>query len=88
MSQDLILNVTVPAECEVGSTINVLFEGKYYQVTVPSGAPGRTIEVTVPATEQTAAKAVASGENESTSAAAAAATGGGMEFHIIYIWNI
>ncbi len=55
MSQDLILNVTVPPECEVGSIINVLFEGKYYQVTVPAGAPGKTIEVTVPATEQTPA---------------------------------
>ena len=75
MSQDLTLNATVPAECEIGSTINVLFEGKYYQVTVPSGAPGKTIEVTVPATEQTAA--LSSGEIESTSAAAAATTGGG-----------
>jgi hypothetical protein len=79
MSQDLVLNVTVPAECEIGSVINVLFEGKYYQVTVPEGAPGKTIEVTVPASEQQASQLASSGDSAADSPAATGGGGGGAE---------
>ena len=42
------LQVDIPHSCEVGSTINVQYEGKYYQIIVPAGAPGNSIQVILP----------------------------------------
>ena len=42
------LQVNIPHDCEVGSTINVEYEGKYYQVIIPQNAPGSSIQVVLP----------------------------------------
>lgn len=45
---ETILHVNIPADVAVGTCINVQYEGRYYEVIVPEGAPGNQIQVTVP----------------------------------------
>jgi len=47
-TQTVTLQVNIPPEVAVGSTINVLFEGNYYSIIVPEGSPGNTIQVVLP----------------------------------------
>lgn len=46
-SQSVSLSVDIPADCNAGSTINVLYEDKYYEIVVPEGGPGKTIQVII-----------------------------------------
>lgn len=47
-SETITLQVEIPLTCQVGSIINVLFEGNYYEVIVPEGSPGTSIQVVLP----------------------------------------
>lgn len=45
--EEIVLHVSVPSTCQVGSKINVMYEGKYYEVVVPPNGPGNTIQVSI-----------------------------------------
>jgi len=45
--QDVVLSVSVPESCAVGTAINVEYDGKYYCIEVPEGGPGNTIQVMI-----------------------------------------
>uniref|UniRef100_A0A7S0XBN5 Uncharacterized protein n=1 Tax=Chromulina nebulosa TaxID=96789 RepID=A0A7S0XBN5_9STRA len=48
ISDTITLEVAIPDNVEVGSTVNVLYEGNYYQILVPENAPGKSIQVVLP----------------------------------------
>eukprot|EP01035_Chromulina_nebulosa_P032978 gene32978-44124_t len=45
ISDTITLEVAIPDNVEVGSTVNVLYEGNYYQMLIRENAPGKSIEV-------------------------------------------
>lgn len=48
MDNFFYLNVAIPPNCEVGSQISVCYEDNYYEIVVPPGGPGETIQVAIP----------------------------------------
>lgn len=58
MSDSVLLNVDIPANVEVGSSITVSYEDKYFEIVVPEGGPGQTIQVAIPVETLPEAQAV------------------------------
>lgn len=58
MSDSVLLNVDIPANIEVGSSITVAYGDKYFEIIVPEGGPGQTIQVAIPVETLAEAQAV------------------------------
>jgi hypothetical protein len=46
--ETVTLQVQLPPDIAVGSTVNVLYEDNYYQIVVPENGPGNSIQVILP----------------------------------------
>lgn len=46
---DILLNVEIPANIAEGTPITVAYEDRFFEIVVPPGGPGTTIQVSIPA---------------------------------------